>query len=96
MADFNGVCGGYIQNVDVLDNSSWNCFASQKLQFISKAMEPKASFVHFQVKFNILIRNQMSSLVWESAYEAFDYQLFLIIIDELLLICWFTVTLSVE
>ena len=37
----------------------WNCFASQKLQLFSKAMKPKAIFVHFQVKFNnMLIRNQ--------------------------------------
>ena len=59
-------------------------------------MKPNASFEHFQVKFNnILIGNQwgrssqnwMSSLTWESAYEAFDYQSFLIIIDKLLLIC---------
>ena len=30
---------------------------------------------------------------WESAYEAFDYQSFLIIIDKLLMICQFTITL---
>ena len=37
---------------------NWNCFASQKLQLFNQAMKPKASFVHFQVKFNILIINQ--------------------------------------
>ena len=38
---------------------NWNCFASQKLQLFNQAMKPEASFVHFQVKFNILIINQL-------------------------------------
>ena len=41
-------------------------------------------------------QNLRSSLVWESADDAFDYQSLLIIIGELLLVCSFIVASSVE
>ena len=52
----------YLNQANEMSNHyNWNCFANQKLQLFSKAMKPKASFVHFQVKFSILIRNQCGS-----------------------------------
>ena len=49
----------YLNQANKMSNHyNWDCFASQKLQLFSKAMKPKASFAHFQVKFSILIRNQ--------------------------------------
>ena len=36
---------------------NWNCFASQKLQLCSRAMKPKAGFVHFQVNSSLSLIN---------------------------------------
>ena len=65
-------------------------------------MKHKASFVHFEVK---LVKKPLREVIPKlnvivglgiCLNESFDYQSFLIIIDELLLICSFIVMLAVE
>ena len=67
---------------------------ARNCNYSAKQWNPKPILHIFNFN-NILIenqwgmssQNQMSSLLWEFAYEAFDYQTFLIIIEKLLLIC---------